>query len=180
MQAQTEGPRTCPAHTHTRLHARSLDLSLARSQARPRTHTYTRAHTRVHTRRLYTGAPAGKNEGAAGEGRGIRFACRWSEAPRPHEAEHVLVAALLGIRDRISHPFLRPAPCVRIQLWALPHWPAARLFVEKRDETQAQVAWRPCRAQHHQVPITASLPCPYCIVHRQQSCPAALVLVLVF
>jgi len=143
-----------PSHTHT--HA---------CTPAPRARTHMQTHTHVHTRRLYTGAPAGRNEGATGERRGIRFACRWWQAPRPHEAEHVLVAALLGIRDRISHPFLRPAPCVRIQLWALPHWPAARLFVEKRDETQVQV--------------TVSLPCPYCIVHRQQSCTAALVLVLV-
>ena len=174
MQAQTEGPRTCP-----RTHAHTLARSLDRSNAHPRTFTYTRTHTRVHTRRLYTGAPAGKNECAAGERKGSRFSCRWSEAPRPHEAEHVLVAALLGIRDRISHPFLRPAPCLRVQLWAISRWPAARLFVEKRDETQAQVTWRPWRAQHFQLQITASLPCPYCIVHRQQSCPAALVLVLV-
>ena len=91
----------------------------------------------------------------------------------PHEAEHVLVAALLSICDRISHPSLCcTASSVWPQLWTLPRRPAARLLVKKRDEPQAQVAWRPRRPKRYNLPFPAGLPGPHCVVHRQQGCPA--------
>ena len=92
----------------------------------------------------------------------------------PHEAEHVLVAALLSIRNRVSHPvfWLAATPGVWPQLWAHPRRPTAGLLVKKRDKPQAQVAWRPRRPQPHTVPVPSFLPGQHRVVHRQQGCPA--------